>query len=61
MMNKPTQAGRHALDQARRTTVMNGMMNGADGMTWGMGFVGFLSVLVLILVVAAPIKYVFFR
>jgi hypothetical protein len=32
-----------------------------NGMMWGMGLVGVLSVLVLILLLAALIKYVFFR
>jgi hypothetical protein len=39
--------------------MMNDMMGG--GMMWGMGAVGLLIVLVLILVVAALIKYLFFR
>jgi hypothetical protein len=36
------------------------MMN-SMGMMWGMGFVGLLVALVLVLVVAALIKYLFFR
>jgi hypothetical protein len=39
--------------------MMNDMMGGS--MMWGMGAVGLLIVLVLILVVAALIKYMFFR
>jgi hypothetical protein len=40
--------------------MMNEMMN-SGGMMWGMGFVGLLVALVLILAVAALIKYLFFR
>jgi hypothetical protein len=39
--------------------LMQDMMQG--GMTWGMGAVGLLSLLVVVLVIAALIKYVFFR
>jgi len=39
--------------------MMNDMMN--SGMMWGMGFVGLLVALVLILAIAALIKYLFFR
>jgi hypothetical protein len=38
---------------------MHDMMSG--GMMWGMGLIGILLVVVLILVLAALIKYVFFR
>jgi hypothetical protein len=31
------------------------------GMMWGMGLVGWLVVLVLVLVIAALVKYVFFK
>ena len=39
--------------------MMHDMMSGP--MIWGMGLVGILVVLVLILLLAALIKYVFFR
>lgn len=39
--------------------MMHDMMS--NGMMWWMGLVGVLSVLVLILLLAALIKYVFFR
>ena len=39
--------------------MMQNMMNG--GMTWAMGGVWLLAVLVLLLVAAAAIKYLFFR
>jgi hypothetical protein len=32
-----------------------------DGGMWGMGFVGWLLVLVLVLAIAALVKYVFFK
>lgn len=38
---------------------MNDMMGG--GMMWGMGGIGILSLLMIVLVIAALIKYVFFR
>jgi hypothetical protein len=38
---------------------MDGMMGG--GMMWGMGFSHLLVLLVVVLVVAALVKYVFFR
>ena len=38
---------------------MNDMMGG--GMMWGMGIVGILGLAVIVLVIAALIKYVFFR
>jgi hypothetical protein len=39
--------------------MMQNMMQ--DGMTWGIGAVGLLGVLVVLLAIAALIKYVFFR
>jgi hypothetical protein len=39
--------------------MMNDMMGG--GMMWGMGGVGILSLLMIMLVIAALIKYLFFR
>jgi hypothetical protein len=42
--------------------MMQGMMgDGAGGMMWGMGLFGLLALLVTILVIAALVKYVFFR
>ena len=38
---------------------MHGMMN--PDMMWGMGAFGLLGVIVLVLVIAALVKYVFFR
>jgi len=38
--------------------MMNGMMN---GMGWEMGLVGLVGLVVLALVIAALVKYVFFR
>jgi hypothetical protein len=38
--------------------MMHDMMN---GMMWGMGFFGLLAAVVFILVVAALVKYLFFR
>jgi hypothetical protein len=35
------------------------MMDG--GMTWGMGLGGLIALIILILVIAALVKYVFFR
>lgn len=32
-----------------------------DGMWWGMGWVHLLGVLIVLLVIAALVKYVFFR
>lgn len=32
-----------------------------DGMMWGMGLGGWLALVILILVVAALVKYIFFR
>ncbi len=41
---------------------MHEMMNGGmSGMMWGMGAVGVLAVIVLVLVGAALVKYIFFR
>lgn len=39
--------------------MLNDMMGG--GMMWGMGDIGILSLLMIVLVIAALIKYVFFR
>ncbi|MDW9377861.1 hypothetical protein GOC57_28525 [Sinorhizobium meliloti] len=39
--------------------MMNDMMGG--GMMWGMGGIGILALLMIVLVIAALIKYVFFR
>jgi hypothetical protein len=39
---------------------MNGMMEWGSGMMWGMGLFGVLGILVLILLLAALIKYLFF-
>jgi hypothetical protein len=38
---------------------MRQMMDG--GMMWGMGFGGLIALILLILVIAALVKYVFFR
>lgn len=35
--------------------------NGIDGMMWGMGLWGFVGLVVVALVIAALVKYVFFR
>lgn len=37
------------------------MMHGSDGMMFGMGWMGLLGAVVLALVIAALVKYVFFR
>jgi hypothetical protein len=39
---------------------MNGMMDGQGGMMWGMGLFGVLGIVVLVLLIAALIKYLFF-
>jgi hypothetical protein len=39
--------------------VMHDMMGG--GMMWGMGLVGLLVTILLLLVIAALVKYLFFR
>jgi hypothetical protein len=39
--------------------MMNDMMGG--GMMWGMGGVGILALIIIALVIAALIKYLFFR
>jgi hypothetical protein len=39
--------------------MMHDMMGG--GMMWGMGFVSLLVTVVLVLLIAALVKYVFFR
>ncbi len=36
-------------------------MDGMNGLMWGMGLFGLLVVFVLLLLVAALVKYVFFR
>lgn len=38
---------------------MNDMMG--SGMMWGMGLVGFIGIVVAVLVIAALVKYLFFR
>jgi hypothetical protein len=40
--------------------MMDRMMDGT-GMMWGMGLGGLLAVVVLVLMIAALVKYVFFR
>jgi hypothetical protein len=37
------------------------MMDNMGAMGWGMGLIGLLGVLILVLVIAALVKYVFFR
>ena len=37
----------------------NSMMDG--GMMWGMGVMGFVGIAVVVLILAALVKYVFFR
>lgn len=39
--------------------MMNDMMDGLSGMGWGMGLVSLLVILVLILGIAALLKYLF--
>lgn len=39
--------------------MMDGMWNMMDGMGWGMGLTGILVVLLLVLGIAALIKYLF--
>jgi hypothetical protein len=39
--------------------MMQRMMDG--GMMWGMGLGGLIAILLLVLVIAALVKYVFFR
>ena len=39
--------------------MMHDMMGG--GMTWGMGVVSLVGIVVLVLVIAALVKYLFFR
>jgi len=41
--------------------MINDMLNSTNGMMWGMGLFELLIVVVFALVVAALIKYVFFR
>ena len=38
----------------------NGMMEGMSGLMWGMGFYGLFLLVVVILLVAALVKYLFF-
>ena len=38
----------------------DGMMEGMSGMMWGMGLFGLLTLVLVILLVAALIKYLFF-
>ena len=37
------------------------MMNGMGGMMWGMGLVWLIVIVVLVLAIAARVKYLFFR
>ena len=37
------------------------MMNGMGGMMWGMGLVWLIVIVVLVLAIAALVKYLFFR
>jgi hypothetical protein len=39
--------------------MMNDMMGG--GMMWGMGLAGIIGLIVIVLVIAALMKYLFFR
>jgi len=39
--------------------MMHGLMDG--GMMWGMGLFGLLALIVAVFVIAALVKYVFFR
>lgn len=41
--------------------MMHDMMSGMGGVMWGMGLVGLLLTIVVVLAIAALIKYVFFR
>lgn len=41
--------------------MMNGMSDMMHGMGWGMGLVGLLVVVLLVLAVAALVKYLFFN
>lgn len=43
----------------REPAVMQHMMDG--GMMWGMGLGGLIALILLVLVIAALVKYVFFR
>ena len=43
----------------REPAVMRHMMDG--GMMWGMGLGGLIALILLVLVIAALVKYVFFR
>ena len=37
------------------------MMNGMGGMMWGMGLVWLIVIVMLVLAIAALVKYLFFR
>lgn len=39
--------------------MMDGMMNMMGGMGWGMGFIGLLVIVLLVLGIAALVKYLF--
>jgi hypothetical protein len=39
--------------------MMSGMMNG--GMMWGMGLMGIIGIILIALIIAALLKYLFFR
>jgi hypothetical protein len=39
--------------------MMHDMMGG--GMMWGMGLIGVLAIILVVLVIAALVKYLFFR
>lgn len=41
--------------------MMNGNGIAGDGMMWGMGLTGTVGLLMFVLILAALIKYVFFR
>jgi hypothetical protein len=43
------------------SSMMNGMTNMMEGMGWSMGLVGILIVLLLVLGIAALVKYLFSR
>jgi hypothetical protein len=41
--------------------MMDGMMNMMGGMSWGMAFTGVLVLVMIVLGIAALVKYVFFK
>lgn len=41
--------------------IIHDMMNGSGGMMWGMGLFGLVILMLVLLVIAALAKYVFFR